>query len=148
MSSTGLEVFDKTIQETSIWLKRIMEQMETDDRHVAYTALKAVGHALRDRIGPENAAHLGAQLPMLVRGVFFEGWHISGTPTKERHKKQFLDHVRADLPETVNAEQATKAVFGVIWEKVDPGEVSKVIRMFPSTMRELWPISLDEERRA
>jgi len=47
-------------------------------------------HAVRNRIGPENAAHLGAQLPMLIRGLYYEGWDPTGKPTKERHEAQFL----------------------------------------------------------
>ena len=69
MSTTGLPVFDTTVQETNLWLKAIMEGLHTDDRHLAYVALRATLHALRDRIGPENAVHLAAQLPMLVRGL-------------------------------------------------------------------------------
>ena len=47
-------------------------------------------HAVRDRIGPENAAHLWARLPMLIRGLYYEGWDPTGKPTKERHEAQFL----------------------------------------------------------
>lgn len=146
MSSTGLEVFDKTVQETNLWLKRSMELMETEDRHTAYMAIRAVLHALRDRIGPENSVHLAQQLPMLLRGLFYEGWRMSGTPTKERHKDEFLSHVSAGFPPNLDldADKATKAVFRVMWEKVDPGEVSKVIRMLPKTLGELWPVTLEE----
>lgn len=147
MTSTGYDAFDKTVQETNLWLKKVMESMQTDNRHIAYMALKAVLHALRDRIGPEDSVHLAAQLPMLLRGMFYKGWQLSGTPTKERRKEEFLAHVRVGLPSNANidAEDATRAVFGVMWEKVDPDEVSKTIRMFPKAMRDLWPITLEEE---
>jgi uncharacterized protein (DUF2267 family) len=51
---------------------------------------------VRDRIGPENAVHLGAQLPMLIRGFYYEGWHFAGTPAKLRHMDDFLDYVSGD----------------------------------------------------
>ncbi len=88
--STGLDTFDKTVQESNLWLKDVMERLNTNDRHHAYSTLRAVLHALRDRIGPESAAHLGAQLPMLLRGLFYEGWDPTGKPTKERHEAAFL----------------------------------------------------------
>ena len=56
--STGLATFDKTVQESNLWLKDVMERLNTTDRHHAYSTLRAVLHALRDRIGPESAAHL------------------------------------------------------------------------------------------
>lgn len=147
MSTTGLDVFDRTVQETNLWLKRLMEILQTEDRHIAYMALRAALHAVRDRIGPENAVHLGAQLPMLIRGAYYEGWHMAGTPTKERHKSAFLDHVRGELQRAPNrspamdVEKAVRAVFEVMWEKIDPGESAKLIELFPLELRELWPRS-------
>ena len=49
MSTTGLEVFDKTVHTTNAWLKEIME-VTGPDRHRAYRVLAAVLHALRDRL--------------------------------------------------------------------------------------------------
>ena len=92
--STGLDTFDKTVQESNLWLKDVMERLNTADRHHAYSTLRAVLHALRDRIGPESAAHLGAQLPMLLRGLFYEGWDPTGKPTKERHERSKRAHLR------------------------------------------------------
>jgi predicted ATPase/uncharacterized protein (DUF2267 family) len=94
--STGLEVFDTTLQHTNLWLKELMEHLGIDRRH-AYKVLGATLHAVRDRIGPENAVHLGAQLPMLIRGFYYEGWHLAGTPIKLRHKEDFLDYVSGDV---------------------------------------------------
>jgi uncharacterized protein (DUF2267 family) len=141
MSSTGLDVFDTTLQETNLWLKAVMTHLETKNRHQAYIALKSVLHALRDRIGPTNAAHLGAQLPILLRGVYYEGWHMAGTPTKERHELQFLEHVRYGFSRGMefDARSAARAVFEVMREKIAPGEVAKIINMLPEELRDLWP---------
>jgi uncharacterized protein (DUF2267 family) len=140
MSTTGLPVFDTTVQETNLWLKALMERLHTDDRHHAYLALRATLHALRDRLGPENAVHLSAQLPMLVRGLYFEGWHMAGTPTKERTRADFFDHLRRELPKgsAIDPNLAARAVFGVMWEKLDVGEIGKVIDRLPADLQELW----------
>jgi uncharacterized protein (DUF2267 family) len=141
MSTTGLDTFDATVQESNLWLKAMMAALGRDDRHVAYVALRAALHALRDRIGPENAAHLGAQFPMLLRGVYYEGWHMAGTPTRERHQQDFLTHVRECMPRNLNVdpEAAARATFEVMWQRLDPGEVAKIIRILPGEIRDLWP---------
>jgi len=74
MAMTGLKAFDTTIEKTNIWLKEIMQEMNTEDRHRAYNALSSVLHALRDRMPVDEVVQLGAQLPMLVRGFYYEGW--------------------------------------------------------------------------
>ncbi|MDH3473051.1 MAG: DUF2267 domain-containing protein [Rhodospirillales bacterium] len=141
MSAIGVDSLDHSIQETNLWLKAVMRHLETVDRHLAYAVLRATLHALRDRIGPENAVHLGAQLPMLIRGLYYEGWHMAGTPTKERHKEAFLDHLRRTFgPRSeVDRERAARAVFDVMWEKIDPGKVAKVVKLLPEELRALFP---------
>jgi uncharacterized protein (DUF2267 family) len=140
MSATGLPVFDKTLQETHTWLNGVMQRMGIDDRQLALVALRATLHALRDRLGPNNAVHLGAQLPILIRGLYYEGWHVGGTPSKERHKQEFLSHIarefggRADM----DPELAARAVFETIWDHVELGEIAKVQKALPAELRELW----------
>jgi hypothetical protein len=41
MSVTGLEVFNTTLQKTHLWLKDIMQGLQTDNRQQAYSALRA-----------------------------------------------------------------------------------------------------------
>ncbi len=139
--TTGLDVFDTTVQESNLWLKDLMGYMGTEDRRQAYRVLKATLHAVRDRIGPRNAVHLGAQLPMLLRGLYYEGWKMDATPTKERHMQAFLEHVERDARDALNmdTEAAVRAVFEVMWDKIDPGEVAKIIELFPMELRDLWP---------
>ncbi len=131
--STGLDTFDKTVQESNLWLKDVMERLNTNDRHHAYSTLRAVLHALRDRIGPESAAHLGAQLPMLLRGLFYEGWDPTGKPTKERHETAFLPISRMScrVPRRARWSRASYAVFDVISKRIDRGAAVKLAGMFP-----------------
>jgi uncharacterized protein (DUF2267 family) len=139
--SGGIHIFDAASQEANLWLKSIMERLVTDDAHVAYLALRSTLHVLRDRIGPEPAVHLGAQLPMLVRGLYYEGWHMAGTPTRERHVQDFLDHVRTLLPDSLRkeAERMVRAIFELLAEKLSAGEAGKVVKVLPEARRARWP---------
>jgi uncharacterized protein (DUF2267 family) len=139
---TGVHVFDTFVEDGNIWLKAVMQRLKTDNATAAHAALRAALHALRDRIPPENAVNFGAQLPTLIRGIFFENWHIAGTPTKERHVGPFLAHLKEGMPKglDISAEDAARAVFGVICDQVDQGEVIKVLNLMPRELRDLWPL--------
>ncbi len=138
MSTSGLAVLDHTVQETNIWIKAVAEQLQLD-RHDAYIALRAVLHALRDRLPPEVAVHLGAQLPMLVRGFYYEGWHMAGKPTKDRSVQDFSEHVLRELPPQfpMDALTVSRGVFEALWEKLDPGEFAKLMDHLPVSLRTL-----------
>lgn len=145
--TTGLDVFNRTIQESNLWLKRLEDKLPGADRHAAYLVLRAVLHALRDRIGPDNAVNLGAQLPVLVRGIYYEGWRLHGTPSKERHKAEFLAHVGRELKgfPAPDIENSVRSVFELLWEKIDPGEVAKLLELFPAELRPLWQRSAEAD---
>lgn len=140
MSATGLEVFDKTLQTTNIWLQEIMADIGPD-RQRAYHALRAVLHALRDRLTVEEAAHLGAQLPTLVRGFYYESWRPATNPARERSAEAFLGRVAAGLQNIrpIDPEDATRAVFKVLTRHVAPGEIEDVKQMLPQELRRFWP---------
>ncbi len=146
MSATGLNVFDMTIQETNHWLRIVMDELKTDNRRLAFAALRGVLHTLRDRIGVANAVHLGAQLPMLLRGAYYEGWRPSETPSRERHIEDFLDHVGAELPRKLQLSpaEAVRASFAALAECLDRGEVDKLGGILPAEFRLLWPGDLIE----
>ena len=82
MSANGLDVFDKTLQTTHIWLDDIMKVLGPD-RQVAWHVLGSVLRAIRDRLPPDLAAHLGAQLPLLIRGAYYDRYRPSATPVTE-----------------------------------------------------------------
>jgi uncharacterized protein (DUF2267 family) len=141
MSDTQIPALDHTVQQTNVWLKKLTEDHHLGDRHHAYNALRAVLHVLRDRLTPEQAVHLGAQLPMLVRGIYYEGWRLAAKPTDERQANEFAALVAAQLPPRFpqDALSVTKAVFDLLWKELDPGETAKIIDTLPLPLRGLWP---------
>ncbi len=141
MSASGVAALDHTIQETNISLKAVADQLHLENRHQAYNALRAVLHALRDRLPPDVAVHLGAQLPMLVRGLYYEGWHMAGKPTKDRSAQDFADHVQKELPAqfAMDPLTVTRGVLEILWEKLDPGEFAKLADHSPASFRTLRP---------
>jgi len=140
MSATGLEVFDKTLHTTNTWLKEIMEPLACD-RHVAWHALGAVLRAIRDRIPLELSAHLSAELPLLVRGLYYDRWHPATAPEHYRSLDEFLDRIAEDLNSTrpVEPEDAARIVFTVLTRHLPEGQVAKVRHALPEQVRSLWP---------
>ncbi len=146
MSTTGLDVFDRTLHETNDYMRVVMRELPTDDRHLALGALRGTLHALRDRMDLFAAIHLGAQLPMLLRGLYYEGWRPSEGPTRERHIDAFLDHVAGMLPPNLQGfpEEACRAAFAALVEWMDPGEIAKCLRQLPAELRQLWPAAVQD----
>jgi uncharacterized protein (DUF2267 family) len=141
MSATGLEVFDTTIQKTNIWLNDLMQVLGEPDRHRAYQALRVTLHALRDRLTVDEVAQLAAQLPMLIRGFYYEGWDPTDKPLRERQKQQFLARIERELrvADCIDPERVSRAVFTVLAKRVSEGEIEDVKHILPAEIRDLWP---------
>jgi uncharacterized protein (DUF2267 family) len=136
-----METFSNTLQKTHEWLRELMLDLDWQDEHKAYLALRAVLHALRDRLTVEEATQLGAQLPMLVRGFYYEGWNPTGKPVKERHQEQFLAHIKEHFrdDERIVAEKLARAVFRLLSNHISGGEIKDVQHTLPTELRALWP---------
>jgi uncharacterized protein (DUF2267 family) len=145
MSATGLDVFDKTLQTTNIWLDEVMADIGPD-RKVAWHVLGAVLRALRDRVPGPLAAHLGAQLPLMVRGAYYDGYQGRAEPTRERDCDAFLAHVSESLSDTrpVNARDAVCAVFDVLSAHLPRGQCAKVRDALPDDVKALWRLDNGE----
>lgn len=140
MTATGLEVFDKTVQTTNIWLNEITAEIGPD-RQLAWHVLGSVLRVLRDRLSTDVAAHFGAQLPLLVRGAFYDQFQPAKQPQILRSRDEFLQRIGDELGSTrpVNAEMAAKAVFHVLDRHLPAGQVEKTREVLPAAIRDLWP---------
>ena len=139
MSLTGLDVFDRTVHTTNRWLQELTGLLDGGSRHDAYVALRATLHALRDRLPIEETAELAAQLPMLVRGFYYEGWDPTGKPVRERSLEGFLAGVAVELPIDADPEPVARAVFALLARRVSDGEIQDVKGVLPTPIRQLWP---------
>ena len=139
MTQDTLSVFEHTIEITHTWLNDLMARLGWHDKQRAYKALRSVLHALRDRLTVNDASHLAAQLPMLLRGVYYEGYHPGGKPLAERKKAEFLAHVAAEFPEEDrNVGTITQAVLQVLAKHITQGEIEKIKASLPADIRSLW----------
>lgn len=141
MNAHGL--FDASLVKTNLWLSEIAGLLGWEDGHRALGALRATLHALRDRLDVDHAARLGAQLPLIVRGVYYEGWDPSGKPLRVRHVDDFLELVARELaPGQDDLDRIVRAVLRVLCKHVTPGESERIRQVLPRSFRELWPVDL------
>jgi uncharacterized protein (DUF2267 family) len=140
MSNSGLAVFDSTLQKTHCWLNELMEELGWEDRQMAYQAWRATLHALRDQLTLDEMAQLGAQFPMLIRGIYYEGWNPSQKPLHQRHQSQFFDRIEEELglDNRFDPEKVARGVFAVLSKRVSEGEIEDVKHLLPAEIRELW----------
>ena len=144
MSANGLEVFDRTIQTTNVWLKDIMSDLGPD-RQVAWKVLSIVLHKLRDRLPVEVAAHLGSQLPMLIRGVYYDQYQPAKQPGGCRDYEEFVAEVEDWLADArpVGPRDAVQAVFRVLSAHIPAPQIEKVRRVLPESIRAAW-VAIEE----
>jgi uncharacterized protein (DUF2267 family) len=145
MKLTGLEVWDSSIQRTNTWLKELMQELNSGDYRKTYLILRSVMHALRDHLPLEDAIHVGEQLPMLIRGMYFEHWNITGKPLPLRSRNDFftvVSHYMARDGENSNAETGTRAVFRLLDRKATDGEIADLHDVIPGILLDLWPPAL------
>lgn len=140
MSALGLPILDKAVQDCNQWLGELMRELGCDDRQRTYRLLRAVLHTLRDRLQVDEAANLAAQLPTVIRGIYYEGWRPSRVPTGLKRSGDFVAAVEADFVRdpNENPEQAVRAALAVIASHVSPGEIEDVKSSLPPDIRSLW----------
>ena len=128
------------VQSMQEWLKELKDRGELANEAAAYKVLRAVLHQLRDRLTLEEVVDLSAQMPLMVRGLYFEHWRPHKVPRKIRSKAAFLDELSSKiLPHTFPVEWAVTTVFGLLARHCDSGEIANVKGQLPDDIKELWP---------
>jgi uncharacterized protein (DUF2267 family) len=134
------EVIARSVEKTHIWLNELAVELGAEnDRAGAYRVLRAFLHALRDRLTVDEAAQLAAQLPELIRGIYYEGWVPARTPIKYRDADEFLARIgeEAKLSGETQASHACAAASRVLQRHVSSGEFEDVLAMLPERLRTL-----------
>jgi uncharacterized protein (DUF2267 family) len=149
MNASRVAGLDTTFQKTHLWLKELAAEGHFESQSQAYTALRAVLHSLRDRLPVEEAAQLASELPMLVRGIYYEGWKPALAPNRERTLQQFLNSISESLHgnTSIDPQHAARAVFGFLQHKISRGELNDVVHMLPHEIADLWCQPVGPESR-
>ena len=138
--STGVDVFDTTIQKTINLLNDICGEFgwPEDRRFQAYKALRSVLHEIRDRLPVTESANFAAQLPMLVRGFYYEGWKPESVP-KKVHRQEFLDEIQKHFQLAVEggAARLVNGVLRALSRHIEPGIIDAIKEELPADLRSL-----------
>lgn len=140
MSGTSIHNFTQAAQQAQSWVNELAEDLDWDERR-SYRLLRCVLHALRDWLPPAEVVDLAAQLPVLIRGIYFEGWEPQQSPTWDRGKDRFISRIEDAFgdDELRDPERAVTAVFRLLDRHVSRGEIEDVRRSMKKALRKLWP---------
>lgn len=141
MTTTNIRSLERTIQTTNEWLGELDEEFGWDNRARTYKSLRAVLHTLRDRLQVQEATQLAAQLPLLLKGVYYDGWNPAKMPMSIRTQEEFLEKIADNYGgDDISApgEMAT-IVFEQLNRRVSAGEIGDVRTSLPESIRALWP---------
>ncbi len=137
MATSHVDIIDRSVEKANIWVNGLAAEFGTDDGAEAYRVLRAFLHALRDHLPVDEAAALAAQLPIFVRGVFYEGWDPSRTPDGARDLDRFLRRIadEARLAGETEASFAAQAAYRVLESHISAGEAASVLGVLPEHLR-------------
>lgn len=134
MPTTEIPLIEQSTQKTYAWINDLAQELgRPEDQHYAFRVLRAFLHTLRDRMPVEETAHLAAQLPELLRGVYFEGWRPHATPQRYHDLDSFLERLAkaGDLAGETEAAYAGEAAARVMHRRLAAGELDKVALIMP-----------------
>jgi uncharacterized protein (DUF2267 family) len=142
-AETHVSVFDESLQKTHVWLEELELIASLDSHTQAYSVLRVVLHALRDELPLNEAVDLAAELPMIIRGFYYEGWRPSAAPRHYRTREAFFDAIRPQIERVskIDPAVAVGSVFMMLNHRISRGEIKDIRHVLPAPLRQLWPHS-------
>ncbi|SCF26215.1 Uncharacterized conserved protein, DUF2267 family [Micromonospora purpureochromogenes] len=134
--------FESSLEKTNLMLKDIEQAYgwPKEQRNQSYCALRTVLHLLRDRMPVQESVEFAAQLPVLVRGIYFDGWKPMDVPIK-LNRDDFLLEVRRHFPYDVEGgtERVVQVVLDALSRHVTQGQWDDVKDTMPSDLQRMMP---------
>lgn len=147
---TGTRLFDRSLHKTNTWLKEVMDLMNWNNRERALSAMRATLHALRDILPLQENIHLSAQMPILIRGLYFENWHYHPEPLRLNTIGEFYELVREKLGRglaqfsTEEIRRFSRVSLFVLTKHISAGEIYDIKGLLRRHLRDLIAVSFDE----
>ncbi len=136
----GIEELSGAVNATEDWIDDLTGRLGWHDRSRVYRALLATLHALRDALARDEAVYVGAQLPSLLRGLYYEGWHPSARGAG-RSRSAFLERIHDGVNRDpgIDVEAVARAVFALLAARLPTSEVEDAKAATPKPLHNLWP---------
>lgn len=134
MSANDFDAFNHATHTAHVWLDEVAHAFDTD-RQFAYRALRAWLHTLRDRLTVNSATDFAAQLPELLRGVYYDGWQPATVPVKygpDEYRLRFAHE--AGIP-IGDVDEAAGIVTAALRARLSPGQLDHVLALLPEQLR-------------
>ena len=139
----------KYVEEMNYFLNQVARELGTpNDLDHAGRLIVAVLHTLRDRITIDESMHLISQLPMILKGVYVDGWDISREINRTKTLDEFLDDVRAHIPRSAprdlgdnqQAKDNVRAVLLITRNYISEGEMQHIREQLPEPIAALFDV--------
>ena len=134
----GIADFEHGTQMANLWLDDLMECLGWEDRYQAYQSLRFTLRALRDHLLLEQAIQLGTQLPLLLRGVYYEDWSLPPPPSgNPRTTEAFLASIRRHLEAypSIDSEAVTCASLEVIADCITADSIQAMVNTIAQELK-------------
>jgi uncharacterized protein (DUF2267 family) len=138
---SDLGEFEKAARAAQEWTSELTRRLGWHDREKVYFALAATLHALRDSLPSQEAVLLADRLPLLLRGLYFEGWRLARYASL-KSRESFLERVREGVHRDpgIDAEEVARVILGFLAERLPASELEDVRAVTPRELRALWPV--------
>jgi uncharacterized protein (DUF2267 family) len=147
--------FQQHAEDARKFVKEVAAELgEPDNIEQAERVLTAVLHTFRDIITIQESLHLIAQLPMMIKALYVNGWHI-GPKNRIKSLDEFVECLMlqnartaaADFGNDLKATERTKAVIRVLRNHIAIGLVKDIVVQLPTELTELWLTEKEERER-
>jgi uncharacterized protein (DUF2267 family) len=135
-----IQELERALPETEEWIDSLTQRLGWRDRSKAYAALLGTLHALRDSLPRDEAVYVGSQLPPLLRGLYYEGWHPDAH-ISAKSRTAFLERIHEGVHRdlAIDPEQVANTVFALLAARLPPDELEDAKAATPNHLRFLWP---------
>jgi len=136
----SLHDFQAAVRAAEEWVDDLTRRLSWHDPVRAYLALVATLHALRDGLERDEAIYLGTNLPTLLRGFYYDGWH-RGRHGAASKRSAFLARIHDGVHRDpgIDAEAVARCVFAMLAARLPAAEIEDAKAATPKPLHNLWP---------
>jgi len=137
MTAQGLDVIDHSVHLAHEWINELAGRLDWSSKRSALRLMRVTLHHIRDHLQVDELAQFSAQLPVFIRGFFFEGWVPKRTPIKERRCADFVAFIdsQMDDSEEYRGLEDIKCVFDLLNARLSRGEIEDIRASLPEDLR-------------